>query len=66
MTALPTIPSDGISATNDSSCNDLYLENFYLNMDKINLELEVMSLRSALDMYKCLAKQYQDLYFAKR
>jgi hypothetical protein len=60
MISLPTIPSDGFS-----SINDLYLENFYLGIDKINLEIEVKELRLMLDMYKSLAKQYQDLYFSK-
>jgi len=64
MISQPTIPPDGISAI-----NDLYLENFYLNNDKISLEFEVERLKislglckSDLELYKSILKEYQNLY----
>jgi len=48
-----------------SDSNELYFENFYLNIDKLSLEIEIERLKLQLDMYKSLAKEYQQLYFAK-
>lgn len=60
MTAHASISKSPISET-----NDLYLENVYLNVDKLSLEIQIEKLKQDVDFYKCLAKEYQQLYFAK-
>jgi len=55
-----------ISPISFSDNTDLCLENFYLNVDKMSLEVEIERLRVQVDMYKSLAKEYKELYLTKR